>query len=172
MLLAARAIAGDHRPHVRPETGKPHHDKVNEDKEYKKSCHQKMKCTGRLMTAEERHQCGENRYEGGRHGKARPNNKRKEDENHSQIRNLLQDIIGWRFFIAAPFEAYLFQQHHKNSPVEVCLRGKKVLTEVSGCETEEYVCDTVYDQYPGGQKVEIPTPTILVFQDEWNRQIN
>src|SRR5262252_8438695 len=99
MLLPCNLITCDHGPQVLSKTPEPNHHEVDEHKEYEHGCDTKMKCARRLMTAEGRHQCGDNRHERGRHGKARPNNKREEKENYNQIRDLLYDIVGREFSI-------------------------------------------------------------------------
>ncbi len=47
-----------------------------------------------LLTAEDVHECGDNRCDGGRHREARDDDKREQDEDYSGVSEPLEGVVG------------------------------------------------------------------------------
>ena len=85
----------------------------------------------------------------------------------------LKDVVSQGFVLARALQSYMARNDpRKRPPGEISLSGEQIFAEVLRQEAGECVKQPVQHRDPGGEKVEIPAPAILVLQYEWERQIN
>ena len=115
-----------------------------------------------LLAAQDSHEHGENRNDGGRHGEARPDHQGKQKEDPSQVGEPLNEVVGERGFYNGP---------RKGTSREIGLLRQEVLAEVLRQDAGECVKRAVNYAKPGGEKVQVTAPSGWTSLHERQRQV-
>ena len=123
--------------------------------------------SGGLLPAEDGNGEGKNGYDGGRHGEAGPDGEREGDEDDGQVGEPLQDVVGSCVGVGRLFEAQVFGDDGGDGAYRK-LAGfrEEVAAKMARDEARNQVDEAGKDHGPGGLKVEVAAPAILVGQDE------
>ena len=159
--------AGDHGAHAGSESGENDHRDVDDEEEDESVGDEEMQGSCGLAAAED---VDGERYggvEGGRQGKARPDDEGKQDEEDSEIGDALEDVIGVGFRWGGRLAAEIFcDDGAGGSPRSIGWRREEVLAEVAGPQDVNRIDQAGEHQEPCGLEVEIAAPAILVGHDE------
>jgi len=155
--------ASDHGSHAAPETGKTNHNDVGQKEKHKEDRHEEMYGARGLLSAQKSDRGRNDRRDGRRHGQARPDYQRKQNENNEQIRKPLQHVIRPGFRLTGGLEAQMPGDHNREPfGGEVGASGKQIPPEMSGEQSPGQVKQASPYSDPGGLEMEIAAPSVLV----------
>ena len=107
MLLMGAGAARDHGSHAAPESGKTDHRDVDQKEEYKQHGDEEMNRARGLLAAEHRDGGRKRGRDGGRHRQARPDHQGEQNQDHEQVGEPLQRVIGRGFRFSRRLKAQM-----------------------------------------------------------------
>lgn len=124
-----------------------------------------MQRSRRLPPSQNIHGRREHRVKARRQGEASPNHQREKYEDDRQVCGPLHCVVGVRFPLVRPLEAYMPCDHcPERLPGSVRRRRKQVASKVAGPQTPKCIRQACQHRGPRGLKVQIAAPSILVGQ--------
>ena len=162
----AGGLAGNHGTHAGSEAGADDHGDVNDEEEDEGVGDEEVQGARGLAATEDIDGEGYGGVEGGREGKAGPDDEGEEDENDDEIGDALEGVVGGGLGFGGLAAEMLCDDRAEGLPVSIGGRWEEVLAEVAGPEDVDRVNEAGEHEQPGGLEVEIAAPAVLVGHDE------
>ena len=124
-----------------------------------------MKRARGLLAAEQSDGRRNRGNKGGGHRQARPDHQREQNEDHEQVGEPLEHVVRPGFGRTRPLEAQMFSDcGRERPPRKIGLAREQVFPQVPCEQAGDYVQQAGQYDDPGGLKVEIAAPAVLVRQ--------
>jgi hypothetical protein len=171
-LLSCADAAGNHGAHAWDESGQANHQCVHEHEQNERNGGEEMECARGFLAAEGGDEDGENGNHRGGHGQSGPDHQRQEKENHGEIGEALQDVVGESFFRGRALEAEVIgDSAREGRPGELSFGGKQVVEEVPRKDAGDEVQQAVQHAKPDGFEVHVTSLAGRAAEHEGQRQI-
>ena len=110
MLLAGSGAAGNHRSCAVPETRKANHRDVDEQEQHKSQRDKEVNCASGLAATEQSNGPGKSGGKGEGHRQATPDDQGEQNDDHEEVREALEHVVGRGLCLTRPLKAQGFSE--------------------------------------------------------------